>query len=90
MITKEFRGLTKNRALRMALTFWYKNYKEDAAADFLAFKSFSYSDEDVSAGALEVMKLIGTILPIEGIYVDRNFFFTSWLSEKRWRPGPSR
>ena len=40
------------------LWYWYKIYKEDAAADFLAIKSIAYSDEDVSVGALEVMKLM--------------------------------
>jgi Domain of unknown function (DUF4062) len=64
------------------LWYWYNIYKEDAVKDFLAFKSFSYSDEDVSAGALEAMKLIGTMLPIEGGYVNRIFLITNWLSEK--------
>jgi hypothetical protein len=63
------------------LWHWYNIYKEEGLKDFLAFKSFFYSDENVSAGALEAMKLIGSMLPIYEGYFDRKILITRWLSE---------
>ncbi len=76
-------GLKNIRHENTPLWYWCKIYKEGSINIFLAFKSLIYSDEDVSAGALKAMKLIGLILPTKEIGFDRNTFITKWLSKKR-------
>ncbi len=63
------------------LWYWYNIYKKNAVEYFLASKSIYYSDEYVSSGALEAMKLIGIKLPTVGSFADRKSIITSWLSE---------
>ena len=76
-------GLKHIKHENVPLWHWYKIYKKYVRDGVLAFASFAYSDEDVSIGALEVMKLIGTKIPDDGEIPDRNIFIKSWLSEKR-------
>jgi len=63
--------------------YWCSIYKETSIEDFLVFKSFSYTDENVSIGALEAMRLIGVKFSYTGALFDRKHIIKSWLSENR-------
>lgn len=65
------------------LWHWYNTYKEDAGEDFITFKSFFCSDEGIIVGALEVMRIIGAMLPIDDKTYSRNLFILNWLSANR-------
>lgn len=76
-------GLINIKYENAPLWHWYDVYKKDVGEDFIAFKTLSYSDENISIGALEAMILVGSELSIEDMQTERNIFVASWLSEDR-------
>lgn len=74
-------GLKNLKHENTPLWHWYNLCKKSGTDGFIAYKSFSSFDEDVSVGALEVMRLLATSPPSAGEYIDRNFFIKDWLSD---------
>lgn len=62
--------------------YWYNIYKE-VSEHILVFRSLYTSDENVSVGALKIMKLIGSTLPVLKEPFNREFFIDNWLSNDR-------
>lgn len=61
--------------------YWLNIYKAEIGVDFLIIKSLS--NEEVSIGAFEAMKLIGTKLPTEqeDEFINRISLIDSWLDD---------
>jgi uncharacterized protein DUF4062 len=61
------------------LWHWCNLYGGVIDGEVLPYKSLS--GNDIGVGSLEVMRLLGSVLPTKGDYIDRDVFIAAWLSE---------